>query len=181
MTDAVFVSITQSYYIGNLDTITTFTPTKTFTRKVGYLMSFDLTLSCLSHTYTYSTAVTMTPNVLSFTTLTSNTGNANGLGMNSNTLALEAQGTNQINPVWCTDQRIITTPAMADKTYYVNDPQLAFSVPMFTLDIVCADESWTMNYAYLVAGTPTTMPAYIGRTNLAYTVLSNNYLHANTY
>ena len=40
MTDAVFVSDTVSYYIGKLNSIGAFTPTKTFTQNVGYLMSF---------------------------------------------------------------------------------------------------------------------------------------------
>ena len=88
MTQSVFVSLTQSYYIGSLSSITAFSPTKTFATKTAYLMSFDITTSCLTYTYTWSTAITMTNIVLTFAT-TANEKAAIGLTIGTKTIATE--------------------------------------------------------------------------------------------
>ena len=89
MTHSVFFSLTQSYYIGSLSSITAFTPTKTFSTQTAYLMTLDLTTSCLTYTYTWSTAVTMTNTALSFTRTTTNEKNAIGLTIATKTISTE--------------------------------------------------------------------------------------------
>lgn len=89
MTHSIFVSLTQSYYIGSLSSITAFTPTKTFATKTAYLMTFDITASCLTYTYAWSTATTMTNMGLSFTRTSTNEKPSIGLTIGTKTIAIE--------------------------------------------------------------------------------------------
>ena len=93
--DSIFISATSSYYIGKLSSISTYTPTKSFSNSIGYLMSFDLSLSCLfTHTYTLSAAISMTNNILTFGTTAATNDNHDSYGSSSSTLTVEADKTN---------------------------------------------------------------------------------------
>ena len=89
MTHSIFVSLTQSYYIGSLSSITAFTPTKTFATKTAYLMSYDITASCLTYTYTWSAPTIMTNIGLSFSRTSTSEKPAIGLTIEAKTILLE--------------------------------------------------------------------------------------------
>lgn len=48
---ALFVSITQVYYIGSSNKVSNITPVKSYSNKVGFVMQVDPTVSCTSYTY----------------------------------------------------------------------------------------------------------------------------------
>lgn len=78
MTHAVFIDMNTSYYVGSLSSITNFTPNKSYTKKAAYLMSYALSEACLTHTYTLSTATTMTTLAITYSITSSVTGSNNG-------------------------------------------------------------------------------------------------------
>lgn len=105
-------------------------------------MTYDLSQTCLSHTYTWSTTTLMTNIGLTFLETTTIDNSPAGIILFPSPFLLETPGTNLVPATWCIQQRIISSPLFADQTYYLNDPTLTFSVPKFTLDVVCDDESW---------------------------------------
>lgn len=131
---AYFFSNTKSYYVGWTLDIVDNVLGRSYGTNEAYIMSYDLSDSCISYTYYYiSTALTAFSGLISLTpTVASQTLK---LVSYSITLYDMVATTNPIKNNWCTPKYTITSPTLSyDPHYYaVGTAAITITVHSFTI------------------------------------------------
>ena len=136
-------------------------------------MSFRIEQSCYTYTYTLDAPVTMTNVIYFFDTPTSLTGPVDLITATPSSLSALQEGSNSINSNFCTATVTLSVPVYADQTYYIADPSTTFSVPAFTLTLLCDDAIWTYLHEYLNPAT-SPFPPIITYSGLDYTIQTDD-------
>ena len=143
---AKFISSTVSFYVGWVSSITTTATPQSFGgNNVAYLMSYDLSNACVTHSYIPSATVSLTTDLTSFISSNVDTTNrAYGVKNGGTGHALvSSTGSGYYLNTWCVPIVTIIPPTIANQQYDINSAAFPITIPPFTLSQTCTDAAFT--------------------------------------
>lgn len=144
-------------------------------------MSYDLTDSCLTFTYSLSSPVTLPSGTFPFAIYSRNTQSKPFTMELSSTAVSDLVNNARVGNKWCTDRRTIASTPITDGTYTLGDANLVKTFSEFTITDVCSDISWSYWSRKVVSGVDQTLNSFISQSANTFNIQSNNLGNDGTY